>query len=310
MTGTIKKKNISVLITGGSGLIGNHLTEMLLGAGYTVKLLSRNKNRTGKIPVFVWDPESRIINREAFEEIDFIIHLAGANIGERRWTLKRKEEIIKSRVDSARLLHKIIAGNGIRIKAFISASATGIYGSETTKKIYDENDAPATDFLGSVCRRWEEAADLFNDSGIRTVKIRSAVVLEKHDSALSKLTKPGKFGFLIQTGTGKQYMPWIHIDDLCSIYMKAIEDYEMAGAYNAVAPQHVTHSEFMHVLAGVLKLHLLGIPVPGLLLKAVLGEMSDVILKGSRVSPEKLLSTGYRFHFNTLEDALINIFRG
>jgi uncharacterized protein (TIGR01777 family) len=162
---------------------------------------------------------------------------------------------------------------------------------------------PDHDFLGSVCKQWEEAADLFYNSGIRTVKIRSGVVLEKSDSALSKLMTPGKFGFLIQTGNGLQYMPWIHINDLCNIYLKAIEDSEMGGAYNAVSPQQVTHSEFMHVLAKVMRLPVLP-PVPGFLIRIALGEMSDVILKGSRISSEKIMNTGYSFLFRTLEDAL------
>jgi uncharacterized protein (TIGR01777 family) len=257
----------------------------------------------------MWDPEKSMIDPEVFEAIDFIIHLAGANIGEKRWTGKRKEEIVKSRVDSARFLYKTVVNSGIKIKAFISASATGIYGSETSAKIFNENDPPAADFLGSVCKQWEEAADLFDNSGIRTVKIRSAVVLEKNDSALSKLMKPGKFGFLIQTGTGLQYMPWIHINDLCNIYLKAIEDSSIKGAYNAVAPQHITHGEFMHVLAKVMKLPVLPVPIPGFVLRAILGEMSDMILKGSRVSSEKIMKSGYTFRFSNLEDALNNIIR-
>jgi hypothetical protein len=306
--GTNLQKNLSVLITGGSGLIGKHLTTSLLTAGYKVAHLSRKGNQSGIVRAFIWDPEKKLIDREAFEGVDFIIHLAGANIGEKRWTRKRKEEIIKSRVDSARFLHKTVIDNGIRLKAFISASATGIYGSETSGKIFNENDAAGSDFLGSVCEQWEEAADLFYNSGVRTVKIRSGVVLEKSDSALSKLMTPGKFGFLIQTGTGLQYMPWIHINDLCNIYLKAIEDSEMGGAYNAVSPQQVTHSEFMHILAKVMRLPVLP-PVPGFLIRIALGEMADVILKGSRISSEKIINTGYSFLFRTLENALYNIIR-
>jgi uncharacterized protein len=304
------KKKLSVLITGGSGLIGKYLTSLLLAAGYYVSWLSRNANQSGKIRTFRWDPENITIDQEALEGVDFIIHLAGANIGEKRWTRKRKEEIIESRVDSARILYKSFVDKGTALKAFISASATGIYGSETSAKIFCENDPPASDFLGTVCNRWEEAADLFNNSGIRTVKIRTAVVLEKNDSALSKLMMPGKFGFLIQTGAGRQYMPWIHINDLCNIYLKAIEDSGMKGVYNAVSPQHVTHRDFIHILAGVMKLPVFGIPIPGFVLKTVLGERSDVILKGSRVSSEKILNSGYRFLFGTLEDALKNVIRG
>lgn len=303
------QKNSSVLITGGGGLIGRYLTSTLLNAGYKVSHLSRTKNQIGEVKVFFWDPEKRLIDPEVFNGIDFIIHLAGANIGEKRWTEKRKKEILESRTGSARFLHDTIVGKGIRLKAFISASASGIYGACSSEKIFSEEDPSAQDFLGTVCKEWEESADLFKISGIRTVKIRTGIVLEKSDSALSKLMKPGKFGFLIQTGTGRQYMPWIHIKDLCAIYLKALDDGAMSGAYNAVAPQHVTHREFMHVLAGVMKLKVLPMPVPGFILRAVLGELSDVILKGSRVSSEKIMETGYRFQFSSLEDALINVIR-
>jgi uncharacterized protein len=302
-----EQKNLSVLITGGSGLIGKYLTSLLLVRGYNVSHLSRNENHSEGVKVFRWDPEKMMVDSKAFEGTDFIIHLAGANIGEKRWTRKRKNEIITSRVISARLLHKSMADSGIRLKAFISASATGIYGTLTSSRIFAEDDPPGTDFLGSVCKQWEEAADLFSKSGIRTVKIRTGVVLEKNDSALAKLMIPSKFGFLIQTGTGLQYMPWIHIKDLCNIYLKALEDSRMTGAYNAAAPQNVTHTEFMQTLARVMKVRITALHVPSFVLRAVFGEMSDVILKGSRVSSEKILNSGYKFYFSRLEEALFNI---
>jgi len=303
------KRNQSVLITGGGGLIGKHLTSILTKAGYNVSHLSRNIKKPDDVRVFMWDPEKKLIDASSINGIDFIIHLAGANIGDKRWTRKRKEEIIQSRVDSARFLHKTITDNRIPLKAFISASATGIYGSETSSKISVENDPPAQDFLGSVCRQWEEAADLFSASGIRTVKIRTAVVVDKNDSALSKLMLSAKFGFLVKTGSSLKYMPWIHATDLCNIYLKAIEDSSISGAFNAVAPQHVTHNEFMKTLGKILKLPVLGVAVPDFVLRAVLGEMSDVILKGSRVSSDKIVSTGFRFRYWMLEDALIDVLR-
>ncbi len=302
-------KNSSVLISGGSGLIGRYLTASLITAGYQVSHLSRNADDRSGAKVYRWDPEKRTIDSAAFEGIDFIINLAGANIGEKRWSGKRKVEIRKSRVDSTEFLHDVVIEKGIQLKAFISASAVGIYGSLTSDKIFTENDLPSTDFLATTCMLWEEAAELFESSGIRTVKVRTAVVLEKSDSALSKLMRPGKFGFLIQTGTGHQYMPWIHINDLCNIYLKAIEDSEIRGPYNAVAPQHVTHKEFIHVLAKVMGVPVLFPHVPDFLLRAALGEMSDVILKGSRVSSEKIMNKGYRFLFNNLEDALNDVIR-
>ena len=168
--------------------------------------------------------EKEILDPVALDGVDYVIHLAGANIGEKRWSEKRRKEIVSSRVDSALLLHRIVNENNIMLKAFISASAVGYYGSATTEKIYTEEDQPAMDFLASTCRQWEGAADTFEKSGIRTVKIRTAMVLEKNDSALKRLMMPANFGFLVRLGSGRQYMPWIHMSDLCSIYLKAIED--------------------------------------------------------------------------------------
>lgn len=303
------RNSLSVLITGGSGMIGKHLTSLLLSKGYSVSHLSRRKSKSVQVKTFTWDPEEEIVDPKAFDNIDFIIHLAGANLGEERWTKKRKQEIIISRVKSAHLLFNIIASRKIRLKAFISASAVGIYGSVTSEKIFTENDPPAGDFTGQVCKKWEGAADLFNTSGIRTVKIRTAVVLEKNDSALSKLMKPAKAGFLVMTGDGNQFMPWIHIEDLCNIYLKAIEDQTMNGAYNATAPSYLTHREFIKTLGQVMNKPVLPMPVPGFLLKTFLGEMAGMILSGSRVSPEKIIKSGYNFIFNDPHDALVDVLR-
>ena len=297
----------TVLITGGSGLIGRYLTSALLNEGYEVAHLSRKSNQFGKVRVFRWDPEKGILDPAVFAGIDYVVHLAGANIGEKRWSARRKEEIVKSRVESSRLLYDVIAGNNIQMKAFISASAAGYYGSLTSDKIFREKDPAATDFLGTTCRLWEEGADLFAAAGIRTVKIRTAVVLEKSDSALSKMMMPAKFGFLVQTGNGRQYMPWIHITDLCNIYVQAIKDQKMNGAYNAVSPQHVTHKDFIKTLAQVMGKPVFPVPVPAFILKTFLGEMSDIVLKGSRVSSEKMLNIGYRFLYPDLIVGLENV---
>ena len=301
------KKNSTILITGGSGLVGSYLTSSFLNKGYSVSHLSRSASQSDKVRAFKWDPSKGIIDPNALDGVDYIIHLAGANIGEKRWTKQRKEEIVSSRVDSVRLLFDTLNRKNTRLKAFVSASAIGYYGTITTDKVFNENDPPAADFLGTTCRLWEEGADLFGNAGVRCVKIRTAVVLEKNDSALAKLMAPGRFGFLLQTGTGRQYMPWIHIKDLCNIYLKAIEDKNMNGAYNAVSPEYVTQKEFIKILASVMNRWLFPIPVPSFVLKMVLGEMSDVVLKGSRVSSEKIVNSGYRFKFKNLEKALLNV---
>jgi hypothetical protein len=299
-----KKQKQKVLITGGSGLVGRYLTSTLLAEGYQVAHLSRGQDQFGKVRVHRWDPEKGIVSPSVLEGVDIIIHLAGANIGAERWTKKRRLEIVSSRVDAVKLLHKVITENNLSLNTFISASAIGYYGSVTSDIIFNEKDPPAKDFTGSTCRQWEEGADLFQNSGIRTVKIRTAVVLEKSDSALSKLMLPAKFGFLAQTGNGKQYMPWIHISDLCGIYLKAIEDLTLSGAYNAVAPQQVTHKEFVKSLAQVMGKPVFPVPVPAFILRAALGEMSDIVLKGSRVSSEKISKSGYVFLYPELVGAL------
>jgi uncharacterized protein len=300
----------SVLISGGSGLIGRYLTSTLLGEGYKVSHLSRESDSFGEVKVFRWDPGKGYLNPEVFEGIDYLVHLSGANIGEKRWTDSRKEEILNSRIKSTGLLFRTVAENRINLKAFISASAAGFYGSVTSDKIFSEEDPPGGDFLGSVCRLWEEGADKFAELGIRTVKIRTAVVLEKSDGALNRLMTPARFGFVIRLGNGNQYFPWIHINDLCNIYLKAIADESMHGAYNAVAPLHINHNEFVRTMAEVMKRPVFLPRVPAPVLRLFLGEMSDIVLKGSRISSDKIVAAGYKFRFETLEEALRNVISG
>jgi hypothetical protein len=299
----------TVLITGGTGLIGRHLTTLLLRNGYNVSVLSRNETYYEKVRSFRWDPEKQTMNSTAVDGVDYVVHLAGANIGEKRWTRSRKEEIIKSRTASAKLLYGVIKDKGIPLKAFISASGISYYGTETTEKIFTEDDPPGNDFLSEVCRQWEDAADIFEALGVRTVKIRTAIVLEKNDSALASLMKPAKFGFLVQTGSGKQYMPYIHINDLCNIYLKAMEDASMTGVYNATAPDHVTHRDFVKALGEVMKKPVFPIPVPEFILKIIFGEMSELVLRGSRISSRKITDAGYKFMYSDLKEALEDIIR-
>ena len=299
----------SVLITGGSGLIGRNITALFLAEGYSVSHLSRHPQSDGTIKVFEWDPTAGYLNPEVFEGVDYLIHLSGANIGEKRWTKTRKEEIVNSRVLSSGLLFKTISENKIKLRAFITASATGYYGSLTSDRIFSEADPPSGDFLGSTCRVWEKAAESFVAAGIRTVMIRTAVVLEKEDSALTRLMTPAKYGLVIRLGSGKQFFPWIHINDLCGIYLKAVRDENMHGAYNAVAPEHINHNDFVRTMAGVMRRPVFLPPVPAPILVAAMGEMSDIVLKGSRISSEKIINAGYSFRFEKLDAALIDIIR-
>jgi uncharacterized protein (TIGR01777 family) len=294
----------TVLISGGNGLIGRHLCRRLKERGYDVVILSRTKKKGSPVPVFTWDWEKMEMDPEAIFTADYIIHLAGVNIGEKRWTARRKKEIVDSRVKTAQLIHKTIKEQKKVLRAFISASAIGYYGAVTSDKIHTESDPPADDFLGDVCKKWEQAASRFKESGIRTVAIRTGVVLTKEGGILSRLMMPVQLGLGSSLGNGRQYMPWIHVEDLCGIYIKAIEDDHMEGPYNAVAPDDRTNKEFTRTMARICKKSLWLPGIPSVFIRLLFGKMSDMLLKGSRVSPNKIRQAGYSFIFPTLESAL------
>ena len=299
---------MKILITGGTGLVGNHLSKILKKKGYDVAILSREKNINANIKTYSWNVDKKEIDTEAIEKTDYIIHLAGAGIAEKRWSKKRKQLIIDSRIKSADFILSKIKENKIQLKAFISASAIGYYGAITSDKIFIETDVAATDFLGNTCSLWEQAVDRFDELGIRTVKIRTGIILSKEDGALAKMTIPVKMGIGSSIGSGKQFIPWIHIDDLCNIYVKAIEDNKLKGAYNAVAPEHITNRELTKALAFALNKPFYFPNVPALLIKLLFGKMADILLKGSRVSSEKITNSGFNFSFPNIKGAFENLF--
>ncbi|MDA3860744.1 MAG: TIGR01777 family oxidoreductase [Melioribacteraceae bacterium] len=294
----------TILIAGGSGQIGIYLGERLIEKGYRVSILSRRKIYFDKIQTYLWDVEKGEIDEEAIRTADYIINLSGANIGEKRWCSKRKNEILRSRVDSNKLLFEKVKLLNKSLDAFITASAVGYYGMQTSEKIYSENDIPSNDFLGTVCRKWEEESNLFETLGIRTIKIRTGVVFNKGIGALSKMMMPIKIYIGSPLGSGKQIVPWIHIDDLCNIYIKAIEDYQMNGAYNAVAPVNITNKELTIEIAKQLNRPLFLPKVPSFMLKILLGEMSKIVLEGSMVSSEKISKKGFVFLYKNIKNAL------
>jgi len=298
----------NVIVTGGTGLIGRQLSKKLKKKGYNVAFLSRNSNPGGDIPVYLWDPDKNMIDPEAISAADYIIHLAGEGIGDKRWTKKRRVLILNSRIKTCELLFNKVQESGTKFKAFISASGIGYYGAVTTDKIFSETDPPSGDFIGEVCRQWEISAERFEKSGIRTVKIRTGIVLTGKGGALARMTIPVKLGFGSALGSGRQFIPWIHIEDLCNIYLKAIRDSSMTGAYNAVAPEHITNREFMCILAKVLEKPFFFPAVPSFVMKILFGKMSEILLNGSRISACKLISAGYLFEFPDVENALKNLF--
>ena len=288
-----------ILITGGTGLVGSRLTKMLIDNNHQVAILTRNPKNQNE---FKWDISKKYIDKKAFENIDFIIHLAGAGIADKRWSSERKKIIIDSRIDSANLLFNTIRKQNIKLKGFISASGIGYYGALTTEKIFKETDAVGQDFLGEVCQKWEAAALQFKQLNVPVTILRTGVVLSKTGGALEKMKTP----VISPLGSGKQYLPWIHIDDLCQLYIIAIED-NVTGVFNAVAPQHHTSTTFSKVLAKSISRPYIGICVPSFMLKLLFGEMAIILLEGSRISSKKIEKNGYSFRFKTLEKALINL---
>jgi uncharacterized protein (TIGR01777 family) len=299
------KKN--VLISGGSGFIGRNLTTLLLAKGYSVSILSRSeKQNKGDVFYYKWDVAKQTIDDEAILKADYIIHLAGENIAEKRWTAKRKAAIIDSREKSTQLLYSVLKKHYKKLDAFVSASAVGIYGAVNGEEICTEDMKPANDFLGYTCQKWEDSIDFIENLNIRTVKIRTGLVLGKNDGFLKKLIPLFKYRLGSALGSGKQYMPWIHVDDLCAIYLQAISDASMEGPYNAAICDNTTNTVFSKTLARVFGYSIWLPNVPAFVLKLVMGEMAKIVLTGRRVSSDKIEQTGFKFKFNNLEEALRN----
>lgn len=294
-----------ILITGGTGLIGKHLSRYLTGKGHDIVLLSRNPSKVkSKYKVYKWNLEEGIIDEKAFENLDHIVHLAGAGIADKRWTEARKKEIIESRIKSSALIHSYIIKLKVNLKSFVGASAVGYYGAQTSDGIFREEDLAASDFLGSVCNRWEESYEPIKQLGIHTTVIRIGNVLAKDGGAYPRIAAPFYFGLGFALGNGKQFMPWIHINDLVKVFDAAIFKNLPNNVYNAVASEHVTNLQYSQQLAKSLNKPFFMPKVPAFILKIVLGEMACIVLQGSRVSNQKLLDNQFRFEFTQLKAAL------
>lgn len=292
----------SILVTGGSGLIGSNLCNLLKSKGHSVFVLSRSK--TKKRNTFHWNIDKNYIDKEAIINTDYIIHLAGAGIADKRWTTARKKVLVDSRVKSTNLLFQKVKELNPNLKGFISASGIGYYGAITSEKTYFENDTPHNDFLSKICVLWEKETAKFNSLKIRTVIFRTGIVISKEGGALEKIIKPIKLGIGAALGTGKQYMPWIAMEDLCNMYLSAIENIEIEGIYNAVTPENITNTMFTKITAKTLKKTLWLPNIPAFILKILLGELAIILLEGSKVSSEKIKKTGFKFKYNSLENYL------
>lgn len=298
-----------ILLTGGTGLIGRKLTDLLLNKGYQVNHLSREPGNNPEVSTFVWDINKGLIDEQCINGVDTIIHLAGANVSDGRWTDKRKKEIIESRTKSIGLIYKLLKSKPQHtIKTIISASGTGYYG-DRADTLLTENSAPGTDFLANVCLQWEHAVDAGKSLGLRLVKFRTGVVLDAKGGALPVMAKPVKFGFGAAIGNGKQWTPWIHIDDVTAMYMYAVENEDINGDYNMVAPHPVTNQQLNAAIAKELHRPLWLPKVPGFALELALGEMSSMVLGSQKASAQKIEDAGFKFKYPTLIWALKDIYK-
>ena len=295
-----------ILITGGTGFVGKQLIPFLVEKGYSIHVLTRkpSANSLKNICFFQWDIERQYIDKKAFEGVEILINLTGANIGEKRWTEQRKKEIIDSRIKSIDLLYQYISENKFNINIFISSSAVGFYGAVTTDKTFVETSESGNDFLASVSQKWEDATLKFNDLGIRTVILRKGVILGKEGGMVKKLSPLAKLGINVSLGSGKQYLPWIDIRDLLRLYEFILSNAQLNGIYNAVATDQITMNNFSKALLKSFGKKSFLPNVPAFVIRLLFGEMAVMLLEGSKVSNEKLKNTGFYFEFDTLEKSL------
>ncbi|MVN21688.1 TIGR01777 family oxidoreductase [Mucilaginibacter arboris] len=295
-----------ILITGGSGLVGKHLTALLLDKGYTVSHLSRKENHIPKVKTYLWDIQKGTIDENCINNVDIIVHLAGAGVADERWTDERKQEIINSRTQSIRLIYTLLKQHPHQVRKVVSASATGYY-SDRGDELMTEESSPAGDFLGKCCIDWEQAVDEGETLGLEILKFRTGVVLTDEGGALKQLALPVKLGFGAMLGSGKQWVPWIHLQDTIDLYLFGIEN-PLAGVYNMVAPNPVTNAKL--TITAAIQLHRpLWLPkVPAFALKLFFGEMGTVVLGSTKVSAAKTEQAGFAFKFPTIKEALKEIY--
>lgn len=298
----------SILITGATGLVGSALVNKCLKDNIGVHYLTTSKHKVKNehnYKGFYWNPDQGEIDLAAFKNVDIIINLAGAPIA-KKWTKSYKRTLVKSRVQPIHLLRQTIAEHNIDIKHFISASAVGYYPDSLTN-FYDETfESDQDSFIVDVVKKWEEAAHQLTSLGIKVAKIRIGLVLSDKGGALPKMAKPIKFGLGSRLGSGNQWQPWIHIEDLVDIFFFVIK-YRLTGVYNGVAPNATTNSTFTEVIAETLNRPLWLPNIPAVMLKLFLGEMSTIALTGQRVSSKKIESLGFQFKFYSLASALENL---
>lgn len=294
-------------ITGGTGLIGRHLSKLLADDGYEIIVFTRKPGKNRKYikntTYAEWNPQKKIIDTAQLAKVEAMVHLSGEGVADKRWTEQRKTDILESRVAGTKFLVEQLKKNAKECKVLVAASAIGFYGPDEGNDPFTEKAPPATDFLGYTCAKWE-AASMDAQDVMRRVVIRLGIVLAKEGGAFYEFNKPMNFGIMPILGRAEQMVSWVHVKDVVRMMRFAIERTEVSGIYNAVAPLPVTHSNLVHTMArakGGLKIPF---PVPAPIVKLILGEMSTEVLKSCTVSSEKIMEKGFRFDFRDIETAV------
>ena len=292
----------TVLIPGGTGLIGMHLSRLLREHNYEVLHYSRTRNLDAEFPAYHWDLSKKELDLEAIERADYIINLAGAGIADSLWTNSRRKAIIDSRVEGALLLRHGIETVKTKPQAYISSSATGYYGDRGAE-ILPESAAPGSGFLSETTQVWEQAIDKVKTTGVRVAGLRTGIVLSTKGGAFQKIYAPFKFGVGSYFGKGDAYYPWIHIDDICRMYLHLIE-HDLSGYYNGCAPEPVTVKELAYAIKEVRDKPALVTSVPAFALRMGMGAMADVVLSSTRAVPTKMQDAGFEWKYAELKPAL------
>jgi hypothetical protein len=300
---------MKITLTGATGLIGSHLVRALRERGDEVTVLSRDPDRAREalgVDAVAWDPGSGPAPAEALSGRDGVVNLAGEPVAQ-RWTARAKEAIRDSRVIGTRNLVAGLRTADPRPDALVSASGSGYYGAHGDERL-DEAAPPGDDFLAQVTVEWEREAEAATAAGVRVVEVRTGVVLDKHGGALKKMLPPFRLGAGGPVAGGRQYLPWIHIDDIVGIYLAALDRQDWSGPFNASAPEPATNREFSKALGRALHRPAIA-PVPALALRILYGEMAIIVLTGQRMIPRRALEQGYAFRHTELDAALADVLR-
>ena len=298
----------TILIAGATGTIGKALISKLK-SNHRIHILTRNKSLISLPNYFYWNPEKHEIDLEAFKDVNHVINLSGENIGKKRWTKIQKQKITQSRIDSTQTLVSAINTNNIEISSFINASAVGYYGTASSDYICNEDSPFGTDFLAQTSVKWEDEALRINNKNIRRIIIRTGIVLDKSSGVILELQKSLSYKILPIFGNGNQYMPWIHIDDLCNMYKYCIDNNSISGIYNAVASEHCTNKSFIQTIKKVSPTFAFIFKIPSWFLHIIFGEMASILVSGNKVSNKKIVDSGFTFTFDTLQKAILDLIK-